>query len=256
MDESNRRRFERYEIRIPAVLIRGKTSTPVHTLDVSFTGLFLRTPEPVPLRQLVRIKLMPPGETEELQLMGMAVHRVPPGSKRPTGVGVLLYGIDPATRARWEGMVQRVRMGLHGGPKPREAAQAAAAPAPPPPAAVPTTADLPYRPELRVRVPSMAALETIADRDLPRQRTIVGTPLCLAPGTDVRLSLIHPETAREFVLEGRVRRQLQRGGATGLDVDLLGVGPEQAARFKEFVSDVVHISVDMEATCLDDDLAP
>jgi hypothetical protein len=202
MDGANRRRFERYDIRIPAVLMRGRVATAVHTADVSFTGLFLRTQDEVPLRQLVRIKLMPPGETEELHLMGMAVHKVAPGGRRPPGVGVLLYGIDPATRARWEAMVQRVRMGLHSPPPADPATEAPVAPEPPP--QVPSTADLPYRPEIRVRVPHLEALRLIAQRDVARGKTVVGTTLFLAPGTDVRLSLVHPETQREFPLNGRV----------------------------------------------------
>jgi hypothetical protein len=251
MDGANRRRFERYDIRIPAVLMRGRVATAVHTADVSFTGLFLRTQDEVPLRQLVRIKLMPPGETEELHLMGMAVHKVAPGGRRPPGVGVLLYGIDPATRARWEAMVQRVRMGLHSPPPADPATEAPVAPEPPP--QVPSTADLPYRPEIRVRVPHLEALRLIAQRDVARGKTVVGTTLFLAPGTDVRLSLVHPETQREFPLNGRVKRQVQRGTASGLEVELLGVTPELTAKLEEFTEDAVHVTVDFDSTFLDDD---
>ncbi|MCA9548838.1 MAG: PilZ domain-containing protein [Myxococcales bacterium] len=255
MDGANRRRFERYNIRIAAVLMRGRSATPTHTEDVSFTGLFLRTMEDVPLRQLVRIKLMPPGENEELQLMGMAVHRVPPGGRRPPGVGVLLYGIDPSTRARWESMVQRVRMGVHSAPARTAAPPPVPAPAAPAPASappVPSSADLPYHPEIRVRVPHIQALRTIASRDLARGRTVVGTALFLAPGTEVRLILVHPDTAREFRLDGRVRRQVRKGTATGLDVELSGVDEALLRRVEEFVEDEVHVTVDMDATFLDD----
>lgn len=241
---NNKRRHERFNFVAPAVLVRGRKEMQLHTEDVSFGGLFLRTDNPPPLRDLVKIRLVLPSDHQEIELLGMAVHRVPPGGPRLAGIGVLLYGLDPALRARWENFVQEVRLGRHGkGPT-----QDLVWPDHP---AAPAVKD--YRPELRVNLPHRAAMETIRDRDLPRKRTFVRTELYLEKGTKTSVVFVHPDSGRLFTLGGEVMQPIRRDNMTGLALSLEGVTPKVIQEFNEFLEDDIHVTVDVD---LDMDFDP
>ena len=240
---SNKRRHERFRFVAPAVLVRGRRQTQLKTEDVSFSGLFLRTDEPPPLRDLVKIRLVLPSEGEEVELMGMAVHRVEPGGPRNAGIGVLLYGIDPALRSRWEKFVQEVRAGKHGSGPTQDLPWPESRQAPPPE----------YRPELRVQLPHQQAMETIRDRDLPRKRTFVRTELYLEAGSEARVVFVHPESRGLFSVEGKVMQPIRKPGMNGLALELLGVDDKVIADFAAFIDDDIHVTVDVD---LDADFDP
>lgn len=239
---SNKRRHARYYIDLPSLLIRGKQATRLRTLDVSFSGLFLRTDNPPPLRELVRIKLPLPGQGEEIQLLGMAVHRVEPGGAREPGIGVYLYGVDPDTRQRWESFVREVAAGEHGEAETSQVSW--------PKAPEATVRD--YRPELRVKVPTVDALRTIAERDLARGRTFVRTELYLEAGVSVDVLFSHPDSERTFRLGGVVLQQIRKGQLTGLGIKLSGLDDERRAAFERFVEDNVHVTVDFDVEIVEE----
>jgi hypothetical protein len=110
---AEQRQDRRFPFRLAVTLVRGREEIPLRTDDVSFQGLFLETDEPVPLRQLVRLRLLLPPFHRELIAHGMAVHAVRPEGDpiRPPGVGVQLYGLDRAARNVWSDFVARVRQG-------------------------------------------------------------------------------------------------------------------------------------------------
>ena len=74
--------------RLSVTLIRGRDEIPLRTEDVSHHGLFLETDDAVPLRHLVRLRLLLPPYERELVAHGMAVHQVPRDNSggRPAGV--------------------------------------------------------------------------------------------------------------------------------------------------------------------------
>lgn len=231
---SNRRRHQRYAFNATADLVRGKRVQQLYTHDVSFSGLFLRTDDPPPLRELVKIRFELPSDGQPIDLLGMAVHRVPPGGPRQSGIGILLYGLDPKVRGRWERFVQEVRAGRYGkGPTDD-------LPLEPQPEA---TKD--YRPELRVQVPNAAALEILRDRDLARACTFVSTEVYFEPGTPVIIIFVHPESGRAFEMSAHVKKQIVRPGLRGLALDLDGVDQALRDAFDAFVVDDVHVTVDV-----------
>ena len=80
---------------------------------MSYHGLFLETDDPLPLRHLIRLRLLLPPYDRELVAHAMVVHVVPLGNaegKRP-GVGVQLYALDRAARAVWGHFVARAQEG-------------------------------------------------------------------------------------------------------------------------------------------------
>ena len=116
---ANLRRDARLDVRVPVVLIRGRTTLEHQTLDVSFRGIFLECNEPPALRSLVRLKVTIPSRT--LEVHAMAVHVVPPADGHQGGVGLQFWGLSGPDRQAWEDFV-RTLVSMR-----REAAKKAAA---------------------------------------------------------------------------------------------------------------------------------
>lgn len=240
-DTENQRRHERYTYVTMATLVHGKKLNKLMTADVSFTGLFLSTEEPPPLRELVRVQLKLPSDGNLIELLCMAVHRVPPGGRRAAGIGVLLYGLDPRVRARWDNFIQEVRAGKHGtGPT-----QDILWPTPRAPAAEPT-----YNPVLNIRLSNLDALLTFRNRDMARKRTFVLTDVFLEPGTQATIIYTHPEADRTFQIAATVMQQVRRPGIVGLALQLEHVDEQVAVEFDSFLDDgnqvTIDVTVDME----------
>jgi hypothetical protein len=107
------RREGRTAYRLPVTLVRGREEIPLRSEDVSYHGLFLETDEPLPLRHLIRLRLLLPPYDRELVAHGMVVHVVPADNAegKPAGVGVQLYALDRSARAVWGHFVARAQEG-------------------------------------------------------------------------------------------------------------------------------------------------
>ena len=228
------RKHPRYPIRLPAFLIRGTRATQLYSRDVSFGGLFLHTNLPPPLRELLRIRIVLPPDQEEVNLLGMAVHRVEPGGTRSPGIGIQLYGNDPQTSRHWDAFIHYIRQ--HSGEPPE--AEAAAWPR------APHALRAIQQRAIRVRIPTLEDLWAIADRDLVRARTAIRTELYFDRGTSVTLELVHPESKKSFSIGATVKEQFRLGPTTGLELDLT-VDDDLKGRFSKFLDDEIHISVDL-----------
>lgn len=231
---SEQRRHDRYPVTLPATITAGKTTTSSMATDVSFGGIFVRTDKPPALRNLVRINLVLPSDSQPIQLLGMAVYVVRPEDARGRvpGAGVQFFGIDNATRERWERFVSGVR-----------AARAVVARA-----GSGTRANLPEKsakPELRLNAPSVDALRA-AVLGAPEGIVTIPAPLVLPPATTLKLTLVHPESGRHLDLQTVV----VAADGKRLRVRLL----ERDARRSEierFLDDDFHITVDL---CIDEDV--
>lgn len=211
------------------------------TVDVSFSGLFLSTPTPPPLRELVKIRITDPWEHLNIRLMGMAVHVVRPMTGRQPGVGVQLYGNDPKTMKRWEHLVAQARD--HGESIPA-----------PEPVEAPKLPE--YFPDFRVKIPSLEALEIIRNRDIAHGKTFVQTEVYLEVGTDVGIHFIHPITERVFSVKGSVLKVIHNERIHGLGVALLNLDEERKREFSEYADDhTPTISVDLVCSVGDYELS-
>jgi hypothetical protein len=105
MMTENLRREARVEVRVPVVLLRGKTAVAVETSDVSFKGLFVCVPEatgqPPALRSLVRLKVAL--HDREFEAHAMVVH-VSNGAS--PGVGLQFWGLAGPDRTAWDNFVR------------------------------------------------------------------------------------------------------------------------------------------------------
>lgn len=101
---ANLRRDARLDVRVPVVIIRGKMTLELETLDVSFRGLFLKCPDAPQLRSLVRLKVTIPNRTIEVH--AMAVHVIAASNDRDAGVGLQFWGLSGSDRQAWEDFVR------------------------------------------------------------------------------------------------------------------------------------------------------
>jgi hypothetical protein len=112
MTTENLRREARVDVRVPVVLVRGKSSVTLETTDVSFKGLFVRTEDPPALRSLVRLRVAL--HDREFEAHAMVVHRtVGVSIDREPGIGLQFWGLAGPDRNAWDefvrGLVQAKR---------------------------------------------------------------------------------------------------------------------------------------------------
>lgn len=89
-------------------LLLKRQTIHARSADISFSGLYLLSPEAPPPRELIRIRVKL-GAHEAIDLFGMAVHIAK--SKTPKGdygAGIQLFGLDPSTKKRWEENVRQL----------------------------------------------------------------------------------------------------------------------------------------------------
>lgn len=105
----NLRREARVEARVKVLIVRGRTTIPLETADVSFKGLFLCTDEPPPLRSLMRLRVVLP--LREIEAHAMAVHvasSADASEGRTAGVGVQFWGLAGPDRIAWDDFVREL----------------------------------------------------------------------------------------------------------------------------------------------------
>jgi Tfp pilus assembly protein PilZ len=221
-----KRRDRRYRYQMPAVLVRGTREVALLTGDVGYRGLFLRTDDPPPLRQLLQVKLRLPPAEDELTVHAMAVFVVPPGATdRAPGVGLQLYAVSGETRARWERFVMWVAK-TH--PKSLEAPVKPVAPA------VDTVhRQFPRLPRsLLVRAQSIKDLQALVTEDVSRGGMFLRTDLEVGIGSELRLLVTHPLTGQTIAVDAVVRRRVEHPPErTGLGVELFGLDEKRREEF-------------------------
>lgn len=242
-----KRRHDRFFVRLPVTLIIGKSSFSAETVDVSFGGLFLRTSNPPPLRQLVKLTFPLPPEDESIDLMAMAVFVDKNAS--PPGAGLKLFGLSPETQLRWEQFVNYVRA-LPRAKDPPESDLAEP---------VDTTEDMTpclasLRPELRVTVRSPEDLLTIRSKEFRQGRIYVRTDRELDPSTQVDVLFEHPKTKETFIVLGEIDKRVNRSGFVGLRVLLPSLGPQRLEDFERFALEEENEDRDFQIFIDEEDL--
>jgi Tfp pilus assembly protein PilZ len=221
-----KRRDKRYRYQMPAVLVRGTREVPLLTGDVGYRGLFLRTDDPPPLRQLLQVKLRLPPGNDEFTVHAMAVFLVPGGTTgRAPGVGLQLYAVSGEARQRWERFVQWVA---------RSHPDSLETPVKPV-AAAPDTVNRQFpriRMALSVRAQSIRDLDPLVTEDVSRGGMFLRTGLDISIGTELRLLVTHPLTGQTVAVDTVVRRRVEHPPErAGLGVELFGLDEERREKF-------------------------
>ncbi len=247
MDPAEKRRDKRYAFQMPVVLVRGTREVALLTGDVSHRGLFLRTDDPPPLRQLLQVKLELPPDDDALSVHAMAVFVVPVGTDgRDPGVGLQFYAVAADVRQRWERFVHWVAK-TH-----PESLETPVKPA----AAAPDTVKRQFprvRRALTVRAQSMGDLHHLVTEDVSRGGMFLRTGLDAAIGSDLRLFVAHPQTGLTFAVDAIVRHRVDAPPErAGLGVEFVGLDDRRREELAAFAGideavvegDVVYVAED------------
>lgn len=226
MGRVEQRRDKRYLYRMPVVLVRGTKEATLLTGDVGYRGLFLRTDDPPPLRQLLQVKLKLPPEEDELTVHAMAVFVVPAGTVgRAPGVGLQLYAVSGETRQRWDRFVQWVARAHP------DALEAPVVPVAAAPDAVKRQFPRVHR-ELSVTAHSIRDLPSLTTEDVSRGGMFLRTGIDLAVGSELRLLVTHPLTGRTFAVDTVVRRRVEHPPErAGIGVEIFGLDEKRREEF-------------------------
>jgi len=230
-----------------AVLLRGGREVSLLTGDVSFRGLFLRTDDPPPLRQLLQVKLKLAPENDELVAHAMAVFVVPAGAAGQTpGVGLQLYAVSAEIRQRWDRFVRWVTKTY---PDSLDTPMK-------PVATAPDTVNRQFprvRRALTVRAQSIGDLHHLVTEDVSRGGMFLRTGLDIAIGSELRLFVAHPQTGLTFAVDTVVRRRVESPAErAGLGVEFVGLDDKRREEFAAFSGldemsgeeDVVYVATD------------
>ncbi len=232
MKFGDRRRDTRYSIQFPAQLVIGRQKRALMTSDVSRSGVFLRTDEPLALRQLVRLQLILPDGDLAIAAHGMAVHIVEPSKSSPEripGVGIQFYAIDRETRIAWSAFVKQVEASCPKAPDQTPLKSQTAAPI-----AEPIRRHAVRHPAvLRVKVSTADELVDLYSKNVSKGGMYIETPAKIAIGTSVIVVVIHPQTHDPFLLEAVVRHHDQ-GPRNGVGVEFVGLDAATRDSFLDF----------------------
>jgi len=253
-----RRRDKRYPARLAIrTRVAGRLKDLV-SADVSFRGLFVATPEPFPLRQLIRIETVLPPSAVSFATHGMVVRVVAPGdpSEHGPGFGVQFYGMGDERRL-WEAYVQYVQKNALALPDRRDSR--------PPPVAEQPVAEPPvartangsgvqdsrrfqrFPVVLEVRPRDLEDLYRMFTRDVSVGGMFLSTSRQLDVGSEVRLDVRHPHNSSIFHLSAIVRRKSSQ--PDGIGVEFTGLDEARRRDFFEFIHAPIPVQDD-----LDDDL--
>ena len=104
-ENGERRKDVRARVSLTTHILRRGGNETVEMLDASFRGLFIRTDEPPPERQLVKLRVELP--TRNIELHGVVVRLVVDPLGR-TGVGLRFFALNGQDRIDWESFISAV----------------------------------------------------------------------------------------------------------------------------------------------------
>jgi Tfp pilus assembly protein PilZ len=235
-------RDPRYRVEIAAELLLGdKQVLRSYTLNVSMRGAFIVTDDPPALRQLFRVRFMLPPNDQPVVLHCMAAHVVPPATNnRTAGVGIQFYGVGGVDGTRWQQFVRWIRT-EH--PETLEKPLVLLKQRPQPPQN--TRLDPTFDGRIKLRFRSTEELRRLYQTNITRGALLLPTKGEVPEGTELDLSLVHPEESTFFPLHGVVRSNIMRDDFAGVSVELTDLTHDRMNSLYDFVHSDISISVDV-----------
>lgn len=233
---AEQRRDVRYPARIVARIVRRGEPIELLTNDVSFRGAFLRTDAPPALRQLLKITLVLPDDTE-VSAHAMVVHVVEAGGPRDRvpGAGIQFWG-PLANPKAWDAFVHEL--------KAREKAGM--------PSARATDKVRRSSERFKLQIDVILDGETAKTRDLSFTGLAVATELAMPIDARARLQLL-ANGHQPVVVDVVVRRKIDEPRFKGLGLEFVDVNDETRQAIVDFVranaptEDAVFVDADAKA---------
>jgi len=103
-----RREEPRVEAEIEVRYRTAQEFLSAYSLNISGGGIFVRTPEPLPLNHPVRLRFMLPGISHRFEVNGIVVWSNPGSSRSslPPGMGIKLVDLDPHSKQLLAGFIK------------------------------------------------------------------------------------------------------------------------------------------------------
>lgn len=234
---SEHRRHQRYDVDLPAMMIEGSTARGVTVRNVSFDGLLVVAKEPAGIRKLLRLELSLPTDAKAIRLTAMAVYCSPPDEDGTHRVGIQFFGLEPATRRRWDQYIVAVRSGQAPVPVKEGAAKRRTKKRPTVLQAGP--------PELRILLDSKEMVEAICAQILDHQQLYIRTDVRIALGRELWVTLYHPSTAKSVAIPAKVRQQYASEKFIGLAV-VPRIEEAERAALEDFEKEHVSITIELD----------
>ena len=104
MDSSERRRDARARMTLACSIVRRGGDEKTRTLDASYRGLCILASDPIPQRQLVKLRLVLPGRETPLETHGVVMR----SAKDAVGrweIGLRFFALNGQDQLEWESFV-------------------------------------------------------------------------------------------------------------------------------------------------------
>ena len=187
MTSSSERLAPRVDISLDVFLQTVDGDVPCKTRDVSYEGVFIVRPDPLPLRKLIRFRTRLPDGEEDLQMLGLVAHTVnatdAAEDNRDPGMGIQLFSLGKKTHQRWRDYIDFL---YSENPEARRSIEEKS------------------RPTVRLRIPNPSLLRRFRTVDLPAGKLFLRTPELHPEGTDLDCVVSHPLNDEEFILPAHV----------------------------------------------------
>ncbi len=226
---AERRRDRRFRFGVRLVMSTGRGELSALTEDVSFTGIFVRMDDPLPERQLVRLRLTLPPDGVELAVMGMVARHLPADGGEPPGVGLQFYALSPKQRERWNRLVH-----LAAAETPAKSAGSRGTLEPV------RRRDVRHAATLQVRIRNLEHLQQLYTRNVSRGGLFLATALDVGEGSVLKVIVIHPRTGEQFALEALVRWRATSSDP-GLGLEFVKLSDQRRDEFFEFVRSEIPV---------------
>lgn len=183
----NHRRAPRISYRLAVDLKFPERTQRYQTHDISYVGVFIECPDPLPLRKLVRLHTVLEEGEEPIELIGVVAHRINANDAvetgRPTGMGLQLFGTSEAMKDTWRAFVHAE---YEKNPDALEEVQRI------------------ELPRLKVRFPNLEEMKTFATRHVARGEVFIRSAELYPAGSEILVEAIHPVSQESTFIEASV----------------------------------------------------
>lgn len=115
--EDNRRRSARLHHEVTVAYRSAGSFLTDWATDISIGGLFINSRKPLPVGTVLKLIIQLPGAASPVDMAGRVTRAVEPDERSGAAAGMAIefLELDPATRARIEELVERLRRDLGAG---------------------------------------------------------------------------------------------------------------------------------------------
>ena len=189
----NSRRAPRVPHRLDVVLKFPQQDQRYQTRDISYIGVFIECPDPLPLRTLIRFQTRLDEEhAAPLELIGVVAHRINAADAvetgRPTGMGLQLFGTGKETRETWRAFVHAE---YEKNPEAIEQVR------------------VQQMPKLKLRFPNLEEMRAFASEHVARGEVFIRSAELYGEGEAIKVEAIHPLSERSELLDARVEEAVE-----------------------------------------------